>query len=128
MPQERRRENWQTTFAGKTSWTKPMLERLLELDSQGLSEREMLPELQSEFGAPKYIGEIVTELRMLKRGPVARMWNSRMGQRLKDYTARRMDVNDITNELFDEFAKPESGYWQETYRKIQEMKLEGKIA
>lgn len=50
-----------------------------------------------------------------------------MEVRLKQYLARGMDVNDITTELFHEFAKPDSGYWQETYRKIQEMRLEGEI-
>ena len=51
-----------------------------------------------------------------------------MEARLKEYAARGMDTNDITNELFNEFAKPESGYWQETYKKIQQMKLKGEIA
>ena len=50
-----------------------------------------------------------------------------MEARLQEYYAEGMDVNDITNELFHEFAKPQSGYWQETYRKIQAMKLEGEL-
>lgn len=51
-----------------------------------------------------------------------------MEARVKEYAVRGMGVNDITNELFNEFAKPESGYWQETYKKIQQMKLRGDIA
>lgn len=46
-----------------------------------------------------------------------------MEARVKEYAARGMNANDITTELFHEFAKPESGYWQETYRKMQDMKL-----
>lgn len=60
-------------------------------------------------------------------GPKPDQWTPAMEGRLKQYLARGMDVNDITTELFHEFAKPENGYWQETYRKIQEMRLEGEI-
>ena len=60
-------------------------------------------------------------------GPKPAQWNTAMEARLKEYYAQRMDVNDITNELFHEFAKPQSGYWQETYRKIQAMKLKGEL-
>ncbi|KAL8906426.1 MAG: hypothetical protein Q9171_006270 [Xanthocarpia ochracea] len=60
-------------------------------------------------------------------GPKANQWTPAMVVRVKEYLARGMEVNDITTELFHEFAKPESGYWQERYRKIQEMKLEGEI-
>lgn len=62
-----------------------------------------------------------------RTGPKPSQWTSTMEFRLKQYLARGMDVNDITTELFHEFAKPDSGYWQETYRKIQEMRLEGEI-
>ena len=64
----------------------------------------------------------------LHPGPIARQWTPAMEKRIQEYSAQGMDVNDITTELFHEFAKPESGYWQETYRKVQEMKLEGKLA
>jgi hypothetical protein len=50
-----------------------------------------------------------------------------MEARLKEYHAEGMDVNDITNELFHEFAKPQNGYWQEVYKKIQAMKLTGEL-
>jgi hypothetical protein len=50
-----------------------------------------------------------------------------MEARLKEYYAEGMDVNDITNELFREFAKPQSGFWQEVYRKIQAMKLNSEL-
>ena len=60
-------------------------------------------------------------------GPNPAQWNKAMEARLQEYYAEGMDVNDITNELFHEFAKPQSGYWQETYRKIQAMKLEGEL-
>ena len=60
-------------------------------------------------------------------GPKPNQWTPAMVVRLKELLARGMEVNDITTELFHEFAKPESGHWQETYRKIQEMRLEGEI-
>lgn len=60
-------------------------------------------------------------------GPKAGQWNKAMEARLKEYYAEGMDVNDITNELFHEFAKPQSGYWQEVYRKVQAMKLAGEL-
>lgn len=50
-----------------------------------------------------------------------------MEARLKEYYAEGMEVNDITNELFNEFAKPQSGWWQEVYKKIQAMKLTGEL-
>lgn len=60
-------------------------------------------------------------------GPKAGQWTKAMEARLKGYYAEGMDVNDITNELFHEFAKPQSGFWQEVYRKIQAMKLTGEL-
>lgn len=50
-----------------------------------------------------------------------------MEARVIEYVAQGLDANVITNELFNEFAKPESGYWQETYRKMQAMKIKGDI-
>lgn len=50
-----------------------------------------------------------------------------MEARIKEYAVQGMDANDITTELFHEFAKPESGYWQETYKKMQQMKLRGDL-
>lgn len=49
-----------------------------------------------------------------------------MEQRVKQLYDQGMDSKDITTELFHEFAKPDM--WQETYRKIQQMKLQGRIA
>jgi len=60
-------------------------------------------------------------------GPKAGQWTKAMEARLKEYHAEGMDVNDITNELFHEFAKPQNGYWQEVYKKIQAMKLTGEL-
>ena len=51
-------------------------------------------------------------------GPKPAQWNNAMEHRIKEYFARGMDANSITNELFDEFATPQSGYWQETYKKM----------
>lgn len=45
-----------------------MLERLRELHSRGLSEREITNDLFLEFGAPRQIGEVKAELMMLKSG------------------------------------------------------------
>ena len=60
-------------------------------------------------------------------GPKANQWNSAMEAHLKEYVRQGMEVNDITNELFHEFAKPQSGYSQETYRQIQAMEMKGEL-
>ncbi|KAL8865601.1 MAG: hypothetical protein Q9174_006803 [Haloplaca sp. 1 TL-2023] len=123
--------HWQAAMAGRTHWTKAMLQRLLDLGQQGVNPRETLSILQVEFGyqqAPKHFGEVVAEYNFARRGPIARQWTPAMERRIQEYVAQGMDVNDITTELVHEFAKPESGYWQETYKKMQEMTLEGKLA
>ena len=52
-----------------TNWPRPMLERLLELNDQGLKESEITTRLQGEFdGLPEWIGETKAELRFLKSG------------------------------------------------------------
>lgn len=45
-----------------------MLERLRELDSQGLSDGDIANDLYHEFGAPRFGGEVKAELMMLKTG------------------------------------------------------------
>lgn len=48
-----------------------------------------------------------------------------MEARVKQLYDDGKDVHDVTTELFDEFAKPD--LWQETYRKVQVMKLKGEL-
>lgn len=64
------RQNWLTDSSGRSKWTKPVLERLLDFQRQGMSNKEMIPLLRQEFGskAPKYAGEVKAELDMLKIG------------------------------------------------------------
>ena len=105
-----------------------MLNRLRELANQGLKEKAITAQLQEEFdGVPETVGETRQELQLLRTGPKAGQWNRAMEARVKEYYNQGMDVNDIMNELFDEFAKPQSGYWQEVYRKIQALKMKGEI-
>ena len=57
------------SMPGRTNWTAAMLTRLLELHYQGLNDRQITAELQSEFdGVPEYIGETKAELMFLKSG------------------------------------------------------------
>lgn len=49
-----------------------------------------------------------------------------MEERVKELVVGRgMSSKDVTTELFDEFAAPVQ--WQETYRKVQQMKLQGRM-
>ncbi|KAL8857697.1 MAG: hypothetical protein Q9178_005732 [Gyalolechia marmorata] len=121
------REAWLSSMTGRTKWTRPMLQHLLHMGQRGATPQQMLASLKDRFGKPMFIGEVVAEYNCLRSGPKPNQWTPAMVVRVKEYLARGMEVNDITTELFHEFAKPESGYWQETYRKIQEMKLEGEI-
>ncbi|KAL8727098.1 MAG: hypothetical protein Q9166_006285 [cf. Caloplaca sp. 2 TL-2023] len=121
------REAWLSSMAGRTTWTRPMLRWLIVWGQASMPPQQMLWRLQNMFGKPLYVGEVVAEYNMLRTGPKPHQWTPAMEVRLKQYVAQGMNVNDITTELFHEFAKPDSGYWQETYRKIQEMKLEGEI-
>ncbi|KAL8767736.1 MAG: hypothetical protein Q9209_005822 [Squamulea sp. 1 TL-2023] len=114
-------------MAGRTTWTRPMLQQLLYLGHRHVTPQEIRSRLQDMFGKPLYIGEVVAEYNHLRTGPKPAQWTPAMEVRVKEYLAQGMGVNDITTELFHEFAKPDSGYWQETYRKIQEMRLEGEI-
>lgn len=50
-------------------WPRSMLERLIELDNQGVEVHAITTTLQEEFdGLPENHGETVAELRMLKTG------------------------------------------------------------
>jgi hypothetical protein len=50
-------------------WSRSMLERLIELDDQGVEVHAITTTLQEEFdGLPENHGETVAELRMLKTG------------------------------------------------------------
>ncbi|KAL8996140.1 MAG: hypothetical protein Q9169_004287 [Polycauliona sp. 2 TL-2023] len=114
-------------MAGRTKWTRSMLQLLIDLGQQGFTPQEMLGRLKERFGKPVYVGEVVAEYAHLRTGPKSNQWTPAMEVRVKQYLVKGMDVNDMTTELFHEFAKPESGYWQETYRKVQEMRLEGVV-
>ncbi|KAI4140397.1 MAG: hypothetical protein L6R39_005815 [Caloplaca ligustica] len=110
----------------RTLWTRPMLLRLMALKRQGMADRDILDTMQEEFGEPRFLGEITAELVLLRNGPNAGLWNFEMEERVKQLYNQGMNSKDITTELFHEYAKPDK--WQETYRKIQQMKLQGRIA
>ena len=63
--------HWEASMAGRTHWTKAMLQRLLDLGQQQTPPRETLSILQVEFGnqkAPKHLGEVVAEYNLARRG------------------------------------------------------------
>ena len=64
------RENWMSSMPGRTKWSRAMLERLQELHFQGESDRDISNTLFLEFNAPRYVGEVIAELKMLKTGNV----------------------------------------------------------
>ena len=53
---------------GRTNWTQAMLERLQELHNQGNTDREVSNILFLEFDAPRNMGAVIAELKMLKTG------------------------------------------------------------
>ncbi|KAL8895227.1 MAG: hypothetical protein Q9207_008253 [Kuettlingeria erythrocarpa] len=117
--------NQYETMSDRTPWTKAQLDRMFQLKRFNLTNREIHHVIRQEFGVPKHLGEINAELHLLRKGPNPYIWTPAMEARLKELHAQGMDSNDITTELFDEFAKP--AMWQETYRKIQMMKMQGEI-
>ncbi|KAI4195225.1 MAG: hypothetical protein LQ346_003502 [Caloplaca aetnensis] len=114
------------TMTDRTNWTKAQLDRMVQLKRSGLTNRAIFDAMRQEFGIPKHLGEINAELSLLSRGPNPYTWDPAMEARLKHLHAQGMDSNDITSELFHEYGKPDM--WQETYRKIQQLKMQGRMA
>ncbi|KAL9017484.1 MAG: hypothetical protein Q9185_005197 [Variospora sp. 1 TL-2023] len=118
-------EYGEASMTERTKFTKPMLQRMMTLKQSGLTNRRIFAIMQEEYGVPQYLGEINAELHLLNAGPRTAIWNDAMEARVLEYYGMGMDSKDITTELFHEFAKPDM--WQETYRKIQQMKLQGRV-
>ena len=57
-----------SSMPGRTNWTRAMLERLQELHRKGETDNEISNSLFLEFNAPRYVGEVIAELKMLKTG------------------------------------------------------------
>lgn len=125
-----------------------MLQRMIALKQSGMTNHQIFQTMQQEFGVPRHVGEINAELHFLNKGitcllhlppsysvqiadffceigPKATVWDPAMEERVKQLVGQGMDSKDVTTQLFHEFAKPD--LWQETYRKIQQMKLQGRI-
>ena len=62
------RENWMASMPGRTNWTRAMLERLQKLHRQGESDHEISNTLFLEFNAPRNVGEVIADLKMLETG------------------------------------------------------------
>ena len=135
----------------RTTWTRRMLLRLRELHMQGRDIHTITDILFDEFGGPVNFGETRRELEFLRigecdqspfplrvhpfdlflllikvLGPRESIWTPGMEARLKDLHARGWNVESITTQLLYENMKPD--HWQETYRKMQVMKIRGEIA
>lgn len=65
------RESWLSSMAGRTKWTRPMLQWLIHLGQRGATPQQMLWRLQDIFGEPLYVGEVVAEYAHLRTGMYA---------------------------------------------------------
>ncbi|KAL9607670.1 MAG: hypothetical protein Q9167_007441, partial [Letrouitia subvulpina] len=99
-----------------------MLQRLLDLYHEGADKHDITDILFEEFGKPMDFDEVAQQLKFLLIGPDPDLWTVAMEDCLVENFDQGLDVHDITNELFERFDKPTK--WQETYRKIQELKLQ----
>ncbi|KAL8834298.1 MAG: hypothetical protein Q9176_007576 [Flavoplaca citrina] len=120
------RKIFTTRYAYKTHWTRLMLLRLKSLDNTGLSDEDILATLQMEFKQPDAVEEIWQERALLATGPRAdSTWTIPMEKIVVEMANSGKTVMEITTELHRLYKKP--GAWAETYRKIQELKLNGSI-
>lgn len=140
----RRREIFTTGYAFKTHWTRAMLLRLRKLDDTGLSDQDILATLKEEYGGPDTVNEIWQERALLAMGkshqsthdkleprmPVLTelagprddgTWNMAMEKLVVEMAKAGKTVMEITMELLRLYQRP--GAWGETYRKIQQLKL-----
>ncbi|KAL8803066.1 MAG: hypothetical protein Q9223_007472 [Gallowayella weberi] len=122
----RRREIFTTGRTYETHWTRTMLLRLKEIDNKGISDKDILATFQKDFGVPKKIEEIWQERAFLAMGPKDDgTWNFGMEKKVIEMAKSGKDTMAITTELYRLWKKP--GAWAETYRKMQELKLDGWI-
>ncbi|KAI4282075.1 MAG: hypothetical protein L6R38_003224 [Xanthoria sp. 2 TBL-2021] len=93
-----------------------------KLDDTGLSDEDILATLQKEFGGPDTVEEIWQERALLVTGPRDDgTWNIPMEKKVVEMANAGKTVMEITTELHRLCKKP--GAWAETYRKIQQLKL-----
>ncbi|CAL8577249.1 hypothetical protein XPA_003087 [Xanthoria parietina] len=122
----RRREMVTTGYAFKTHWTRAMLLRLRKLDDTGLSDEDILATLKEEYGGPDAVNEIWQERSLLAMGPRNDgTWNTAMENLVVEMVKAGKTVMEITMELLRLYQRP--GAWAETYRKIQQLKLNKRI-
>ncbi|KAI4235718.1 MAG: hypothetical protein L6R40_006407 [Gallowayella cf. fulva] len=146
----RRREVFTSGYAYETHWTRDMLLRLKELGHTGLSDKDVLAALQKEFGKPHAVEEIWQERVLLvigeegnyiaatsylsRRSAVLNLsvgprtdgtWNTPMEEKVIEMVKSGKNATEITAELFRVYHRPRS--WTETYRKMQELKLNGLV-
>ena len=56
------------SMTDRTNFTKAMLERMMALKREGKTSREILASMQAEYGAPRYVSEVNSELHFLSQG------------------------------------------------------------
>ncbi|KAL8953715.1 MAG: hypothetical protein Q9183_007317, partial [Haloplaca sp. 2 TL-2023] len=121
----RRRDILDEGYKFKTRWTKPMLLEFQELDKQKITDRAILRSLKENFDKPDMLlEEIWQERAFLKLGPRnSAFWSFEMQKMLQDLSQQGMDAQAITVELNMMYGYPNK--WTETYRKMQQMTLDG---
>ncbi|KAL8694133.1 MAG: hypothetical protein Q9218_001186 [Villophora microphyllina] len=113
-------------FICETYWTKLMLLRLQQLDHSGLAETDIFIRLREEFNAPAAIEELRQERAFLKIGPTkGAFWTPAMEKYVIESSKQGKNAQEITKELLEVKKRP--ALWTETYRKIQQLKLDGII-
>ena len=62
------REAYLSSMTGRTKWTRPMLQLLIDLGQSGATPHQMFARLRAMYGKPRWVGEVVAEYAHLRTG------------------------------------------------------------
>ncbi len=62
------REAYLSSMTGRTRWTRPMLQLLIDLGQSGATPQQMLARLRAMYRKPRWVGEVVAEYAHLRTG------------------------------------------------------------
>ena len=62
------REAYLSSMTGRTRWTRPMLQLLIDIGQNGATPHQMLARLRAMYGKPRWVGEVVAEYAHLRTG------------------------------------------------------------